>query len=412
MTPAAGGPPGPAAAARQANPVLPPEGQNAQGFFGFINRFFGPPVRARNAGQGRQALQGLNNAQGQVMGQPPGIFINYQVQYQFPRQQLGQQAQQPHQPLHPIPLFPGFPGPGGVWQPWLAAEAPADPAQTEAPGPRALNNPSLTPTVPHDSQNSTTSTSSSASSLPSDTPPLETPLPTPYREEGSLRARDAGGSPQMESTNVQSTSSANSSQLESSSRSAQADPPHLIPLYDYRLSPSPLVTPLQRETASSQTLRPSNRFPPRRVHDFSSHASAIPLPAQQQRSSALPHLSPSLTDEQLANLDRLTRESIDERLRILEGVSSAVYRCIDDLMRLRSAIPPTTMDTVPPETSHSPFSLATKPGPSSTIETEVKDPITSRGKEKMLESLDVESTTVASSSTRDSPPSQSSETDI
>ena len=344
------------------------------------------------------------------MGQPPGIFINYQVQYQFPRQQLGQQAQQPPQPLHPIPLFPGFPGPGGVWQPWLAAEAPADPAQAEAPAPRPLNNPSPTPTVSHEPQNSTTSTSNSASS-PSDTPPSETPLPTPCKEEGSLRARDTGGS-QTESTNAQSTSSVNSSQSESSSRSAQADPPHLIPLYDYRSSPSPLVTPLQRETASSQTLRPSNRFPPRRVHDFSSHASASPLPAQQQRSSALPQLSPSLTDEQLANLDRLTRESIDERLRILEGVSGAVYRCIDDLMRLRSAIPPTTMDTVPPETSHLPFSLATKPEPSSTTETEIKDPITSRGKEKMQESWDGEGTTVASTSTRDNSSSRSSETDI
>ena len=348
------------------------------------------------------------------MGQPPGIFINYQVQYQFPRHQLGQQAQQPPQPLHPIPLFPGFPGPGGVWQPWPAAEAPADPAQAEAPAPRALNNPSPTPTVPHDSQNSTTSTSSS-SSLPSDTPPSETPLPTPYKEEGSLSAHDGGGISQLESTHAhaRSANSANSSQSEPSSGLAQADSPHLIPLYDYRSSPSPLVTPLQRETASLQAVRPSNRFPvPRRVHDFSSHSSSSSLAAQQQRSSALPQLPPSLTDEQLANLDRLTRESIDERLRILEGVSGAVYRCIDDLMRLRSAIPPTTMDTVPPETSHLPFSSATKPEPSSTTETEIKDPITSRGKEKMQESLDIESTTVASTSTRDGPSSQSSETDI
>ena len=346
------------------------------------------------------------------MGQPPGIFINYQVQYQFPRQQLGQQAQPPPQPLHPIPLFPGFLGPGGVWQPWPAAEAPADPAQAEAPAPRTLN-PSPTPTVvPHESQNSTTSASSSASSSPSDTPPSETPLPIPHKE-GSLHARDAGGTSQMESTHARSTSSANSSQSESSSRSAQADPPHLIPLYDYRSSPSPLVTPLQRETASLQTIRASNRYPaPRRVHDFSSYSSASPLPAQQQRSSVLPQLPPNLTDEQLANLDRLTRESIDERLRILEGVSGAVYRCIDDLMRLRSAIPPTTMDPVPPETAHLPFSSATKPEPSSTTETEIKDSITSRGKEKMQESLDVESTAVASTSIKDNPSTQSSETDI
>jgi E3 ubiquitin-protein ligase synoviolin len=38
-------------------------------------------------------------------------------------------------------------------------------------------------------------------------------------------------------------------------------------------------------------------------------------------------------------MDRITREAIDERLRVLEGVSGAVYRCIDDLMRMRSALP-------------------------------------------------------------------------
>ena len=291
--------------------------------------------------------------------------------------------------MHPIPLFPGFPGPGGVWQPWPAAEAPADPAQTEAPATNPLN-PPPTPTVPHESQNSTTSSLASSSS-PSDTPPSETPL---------------------ESTHAQSTPLANLPQSESSSRSAQADPPHLIPLYDFRSSPSPFVTPIQRDTASLQTVRASSRYPPRRVRDLSSNSSASPLPSQQQRSSVLPQLPPSLTDEQLANLDRLTRESIDERLRILEGVSGAVYHCIDDLMRLRSAIPPTTMGTVPPETTHLPFSSATKPGPSSTAETEFKDSTTRRGKEKMQENLDIESTAVASTSTGDNPSSQSSETSI
>ena len=353
------------------------------------------------------------------MGQQPGIFINYQVQYQFPRPQHGQQAQQPPQPLYPIPLFPGFPGPGGVWQPWPAAEVPADPAQAEAPAPRALN-PSPTPTVPPESQNSTTPTPSSTSSSPSNTPPSATRLPTPALDRLlSKRSPETaepagGGTSQIESTHARSTTLANSSQSESSSRSTQADPPHLIPLYDYRSSPSPLVTPLQRETVSLQTVRASsNRYPsPRRVHDFSSHSSASSLPAQQQRGSVLPQLPPNLTDEQLANLDRLTRESIDERLRILEGVSGAVYRCIDDLMRLRSAIPPTTMDTVPLETAHLPSSPATKPEPSTTTEAEIKDPITRRGKEKMQESLDIESTAVASTSTRDNPSSQSSETNI
>jgi E3 ubiquitin-protein ligase synoviolin len=364
------------------------------------------------------------------MGQAPGIFINYQVQYQFPRQQLGQQAQQLPQPLHPIPTFPGFPGPGGVWQPWPVAEVPVDLVQAEAPAQRALN-PSPTPTVPHELQN-TPSTPSSSSS-PSDIPQSDTP--TSSKEDGSLREpRDAaalaalnrlrgkrspesaepvGGSSQTGSTHTRSTSSANSPQLESnpSVTTGQAAP-HLIPLYDYRSSFSPLVMPLQREAAPLQAIRASNRYSaPRRVQDFSSHSPAGPVQPQQQRSSVLPQLPPNLTDEQLANLDRLTRESIDERLRILEGVSGAVYRCIDDLMRLRSAIPPTTMDAVPPETVHLPFSSAAKSEPSPTSETEIRHP-TRHGKEKMQESLDIESTAVASTSTKDSPSSQSPETDV
>jgi E3 ubiquitin-protein ligase synoviolin len=46
-------------------------------------------------------------------------------------------------------------------------------------------------------------------------------------------------------------------------------------------------------------------------------------------------------------MDRVTREAIDERLRVLEGVSGAVHRCIDDLMRMRSALPSPT-----PQSSH------------------------------------------------------------
>ena len=50
-------------------------------------------------------------------------------------------------------------------------------------------------------------------------------------------------------------------------------------------------------------------------------------------------LPPTLTDAQLAHLDVLTREAIDERLRVLEGVSSTMHRCIEELTRLRSVLP-------------------------------------------------------------------------
>jgi len=50
-------------------------------------------------------------------------------------------------------------------------------------------------------------------------------------------------------------------------------------------------------------------------------------------------LPPTLTDAQLAQLDVLTREAIDERLRVLEGISSTMYRCVEELTRLRSVLP-------------------------------------------------------------------------
>ena len=46
-------------------------------------------------------------------------------------------------------------------------------------------------------------------------------------------------------------------------------------------------------------------------------------------------------------MDRLTREAIDERLRVLESVSQTVYGCVDELMRLRSALP--VRATLPPQ---------------------------------------------------------------
>lgn len=44
-------------------------------------------------------------------------------------------------------------------------------------------------------------------------------------------------------------------------------------------------------------------------------------------------------------MDRVTREAIDERLRVLEGVSGAVFRCIEDLMKVRSSLPASTTPT-------------------------------------------------------------------
>ena len=46
-----------------------------------------------------------------------------------------------------------------------------------------------------------------------------------------------------------------------------------------------------------------------------------------------------LTEEQLGRLDTLTREAIDERLKVLEAVSGTLWRCVGELTKLRSALP-------------------------------------------------------------------------
>jgi len=130
-----------------------------------------------------------------------------------------------------------------------------------------------------------------------------------------------------------------------------------------------------------------------------SSASFSPFLPQSSSTNTVSQLPPSLTDEQLATLDRLTRESIDERLRILEGVSGAVYRCIDDLLRLRSALPQANLPT---ETSSSSGSI---PPPSSGLQANDNggdDATTSRGKGKMPERLEiVDDTQVSDSSGED-----------
>jgi E3 ubiquitin-protein ligase synoviolin len=86
---------------------------------------------------------------------------------------------------------------------------------------------------------------------------------------------------------------------------------------------------------------------PLQTFDQSAWSDVIPQSSITPRSSILssddalapPQLPPTLTEHQLSVLDHLTREAIDERLRVLERVSSTIYQSIEDLMRVRSALP-------------------------------------------------------------------------
>jgi hypothetical protein len=131
----------------------------------------------------------------------------------------------------------------------------------------------------------------------------------------------------------------------------------LIPWHDHGAATvHPSHTWAQHPQASTQ--RPIYGAPTTQAQPYRVHTRPAWTPADHRQPPANPRLSqtthrppisqlpPTLTDEQLAVMDTLTREAIDERLRVLEGVSGAVYRCIDDLLRMRSALPsPTTPPT-------------------------------------------------------------------
>ena len=60
-------------------------------------------------------------------------------------------------------------------------------------------------------------------------------------------------------------------------------------------------------------------------------------------------MPPELSNEQLQRMDNLSREAIDERLRILDNVQRSMWRCTEDLLRVRSILPPRAEpEPVPP----------------------------------------------------------------
>ncbi|KAI0779227.1 hypothetical protein C8Q74DRAFT_1446840 [Fomes fomentarius] len=127
--------------------------------------------------------------------------------------------------------------------------------------------------------------------------------------------------------------------------------PHYAPYNHYYRAPAPgsgpagpSTIPLPPHLAQTHTYPvhgPGQRPPQLRSLRPGSGSGSVPGGAggSGQTRTPLSQLPPTLTDEQLARLDRLTREAIDERLRVLEGVSGAVYRCVEELTRVRSVLP-------------------------------------------------------------------------
>jgi len=253
--------------------------------FGFFGRFFAPPVQAPN-GPLVPNNQGGPNLAGQM---PQEVLIQYRIQYPH------QQAAPPPEPLRPVPQFGGFARPGGAWQPWPAQVEPNNQGRgqdtaTDAPATEATPDTSTGDAT----NNTTTHNPSEAAAL------------------AAIRRRTGNGSGRSNDAN---SSSAGTSYLPTGDRenAERAALPQLIPLY------------------TLNSIRPGDSRP-----NVGTNVRSGPPETQNGSISQLP---PVLTEAQLALMDRMTREAIDERLRVLEGVSTAIHRCVDDLMRMRSALP-------------------------------------------------------------------------
>ncbi|KAJ7755701.1 hypothetical protein DFH07DRAFT_743121 [Mycena maculata] len=326
-----------------------PLGQGAQNPgvnnpLGFVGRLFAPPGQQPGPGQQPEQfphniVQNPPNGAGQ-----PGIVIEYHIQYQVPRQ--------PAQPaaLQPAPPFQGFPGPGGVWQPWpQAAQGPPNDPQNPAQPPDAAP-PIPVPPVAEVQQGGQPAPTPSVAPAQEGSMPREASALAALRRHNSGRPADSPTPTTTPSTPPLSQPAESTSQTGSSSSAAapnrRLDIPALIPMYDYTAfgtNPTSFTSqtrPMPGARSSSQTA-PSSTTHPGNFRPRPGTRGPPPDSRYPQR-PPISQLPPTLTDEQLALMDTVTREAIDERLRVLEGVSGAVYRCIDDLMRMRSALPVST----------------------------------------------------------------------
>jgi hypothetical protein len=70
------------------------------------------------------------------------------------------------------------------------------------------------------------------------------------------------------------------------------------------------------------------------------HIPNVAGPSTHSQYTPVPPLPPGIVSEaQLKRLDKLTREGIDERLKVLEDVQATLWRASEDLIRVRSVLP-------------------------------------------------------------------------
>lgn len=244
-------------------------------------------------------------------GQNNPIVIEYHIQYQIPRAPgaTPTTTRNPPASLQPIQPLEGFAGPNGVWQRWPNHDVA--PVQTDTPTEPVQTNPL--------GENSAVSHPADAQDLDG-TENTDTENPRTAAALAALR-RSNGDSPASKKISPPLSASSTDKSLgktpESRVHTSPPTVPQLIPLFNLSAPP------------------PTQTFPNK----------TTPPAVLSQDTPLLSQLPRHITDAQLALMDELTREAIDERLRILENVSGTVYQCVEDLLRLRSALPVTQVLT-------------------------------------------------------------------
>lgn len=310
---------------------------------------FGNPVAPGNQ---PPAPRPVNNqpppngvAQGWLPGPAPGVVIQYNIQFQGPPPPSQEASRATTAPL-PVPRFPGFTGPDGQWHQW----------ETDLRW--FSDTPPLEPTEripPH--QNANPSGASDGDSRPNPRDAAASAASQRFGDKITTRRSNDG----MPTAAVKPASSKAQKVTHSDSNVSPTMPdsglavPSLIPLHAHEI-PSTMGT--SRSTGLPhghlwQPIRSHSDVVPPPVFDPSFPSGIIQTPLQG--------LPPNLTDQQLMLMDQITREAIDERLRILEGVSVAVSRCVEDLTRVRSALPDSSSTS---SVSTEPQSHDTLPSPS------------------------------------------------
>ncbi|KAI0320765.1 hypothetical protein OF83DRAFT_1052428 [Amylostereum chailletii] len=329
------------------------------------NPFAAPPGQPQPARFGNM-IRALLGAPQQPPQPPPGVGLP--PQFAFGQQpppppppnlnwaQLPQGIFYPHPQLQAPPFFQGFYGPGGVWQHWpvdrrWGALQPGQGQQANRviPG-------TTTPQGRDGSSTSNVPNSQTSSAGPSS------------RSQTSLgNAGETSPAPETGSSTAASSVT-------------RRDVPPLIPIYEFNIARSSSRFPQQQQpqiplpNAGGSVPSPPQHAPLQTHQPWippqpSTPHSPPPAPPLQsswseprvttrtttsQNRAPLSSLPPPISDDQLVLLDRLSREAIDERLRVLEGVSGAITRSIEELTRLRSVLPPSLQPTSTQVTSLQP----------------------------------------------------------